>query len=80
MESVSENDIPCGMLCIGILESIASSVFPLLMKEYFNKYPEVSVEVSLGTTLELYEQLKKGILDVILLLDRPSYRPALETV
>lgn len=80
LESVSENDVPCGVLRIGILESVASSFFPPLMKEYFNKYPEVSAEVSLGTTLELYEQLEKGILDVILLLDRPVYRPALQTV
>ncbi len=80
IEAVSDNETPTGVLRIGILESVASSFFPALMEEYFRNYPKVTVEVGLGTTLELYEQLEKGLLDVILLLDRPVYRPALQTV
>lgn len=80
IETISQTCVPRGILRIGILESIASSFFPLLLEEYLKTYPEVSVEVSVGTTLELFPQLEKGLLDLIFLLDRPVFRPALQVV
>jgi hypothetical protein len=34
----------------------------------------------IGVTLELYDQLEKGNLDIIFLADRPAYHPTLKTV
>ncbi len=80
VEAVSAHCMPRGILRIGIIESIASSFFSPLLETYMKSYPDVTVEVSVGTTLELFDQLEKGLLDLILLLDRPVFRPALQTV
>lgn len=80
LESVSENDTPCGVLRIGITETIASSFFSQLLEEYLEKYPKIHIEITCSVTLELYNQLEKGSLDIIFLLDRPVYRSALQTV
>lgn len=80
IEAVSQTCVPHGILRIGVLESILSSFFPALLESYLKEYPEVSVEVSEGSTLELFEQLEKGLLDIVFLLDRPVLRPALQVV
>lgn len=80
IETVSENTTPTGTLRVGTIESIASSFLPMLLEEYLKKCPNVHIDIVIGVTLELYDQLEKGSLDLILLLDRPVYRPALKTV
>ena len=80
IESVSENDTPSGTLRIGLTETIASTFFSSLLESYLSKYPKVHFEITCGVTLELYDQLEKGNLDMVFLLDRPVYRPALQTV
>lgn len=80
LASVSEDKPPSGTVRIGITETIGGSFFSALLEEYLEKYPEIRVEIICGVTLELYDQLEKGGLDIILLLDRPIYRPALQTV
>ena len=80
IEAVSENDIPSGILPIGTLESIASSFLAELLAVYIEKYPKVQIVITVGVTLELYDFLEKGLLDVVFLFDRSVYRPALKTV
>lgn len=80
IETISSNCVPRGILRIGTIESIASSFFAPLLETYIKTYPTVSIEVTEGTTLELFSQLEKGLLDLVLLLDRPVFRPALQTV
>ena len=80
IETVSENDTPTGTLRIGTIESIATSFLPALLEEYLKKCPQVHLDIVIGVTLELYDQLEKGNLDIVFLADRPVYRPALKTV
>ena len=80
IETVSENDTPTGTLRIGTIESIASSFFPALLESYLKKCPHVHLDIVIGVTLELYDQLEKGNLDIVFLADRPAYHPALKTV
>lgn len=80
LEAVRESELPRGILRIGITETISDSFFPALLEEYLQRYPQVQVEIACGLAMELYAQLEKGSLDMIFLLDRPAYRPALETV
>ena len=80
IETVSENDTPTGTLRVGTIESIASSFLPALLEEYLKKCPHVHLDIVIGVTLELYDQLEKGNLDIVFLADRPVYRPALKTV
>ena len=80
IETVSENTTPTGTLRIGTIESIASSFLPLLLEEYLKKCPQVHLDIIIGVTLELYDQLEKGNLDIIFLADRPAYHPTLKTV
>lgn len=80
LEAVSENDMPKGILRIGITETISDSFFPALLEEYLRKYPAVQIEIACGLVLDLYDKLEKGELDLIFLLDRQAYRPALQTV
>ena len=44
------------------------------------KCPQVHLDIIIGVTLELYDQLEKGNLDIIFLADRPAYHPTLKTV
>ena len=67
IETVSENTTPTGTLRIGTIESIASSFLPLLLEEYLKKCPQVHLDIIIGVTLELYDQLEKGNLDIIFL-------------
>ena len=80
VEAISANCVPRGILRIGTIESIASSFFAHLLETYIKAYPNVSIEVTEGTTLELFDQMEKGLLDLVLLLDRPVFRLALQTV
>lgn len=57
IETVSENTTPTGTLRIGTIESIASSFLPLLLEEYLKKCPQVHLDIIIGVTLELYDQL-----------------------
>ena len=40
----------------------------------------LAAAIIIGVTLELYDQLEKGNLDIIFLADRPAYHPTLKTV
>lgn len=80
IETVSENTTPTGTLRIGTIESMASSFFPMLLEAYLKKCPQVHLDIVIGVTLELYDQLEKGNLDIVFLADRPAYHPALKTV
>lgn len=80
LEAMSDSAEVTGFLRVGIIETMSASLFPPILKEYLKTYPSVSLEIKMGTVPELLDQLEKGLLDVILVLDRPIFRPALETV
>lgn len=73
IQSISHEDKPAGELQIGILESLSVSEYTNMFKEYMKAYPQVILIVKIATTLELMEMLEKGMLDIIILLDRKVF-------
>jgi len=73
IQSVSYGGKPTGELRIGILESLSVSEYTNIIKEYMKTYPQVTLIIKIATTLELMEMLEKGVLDIIILLDRKIF-------
>ncbi|MFT8316022.1 MAG: LysR family transcriptional regulator [Clostridium sp.] len=73
IHSVSYAGKPTGELQIGILESLSVSEYTNIIKEYMVTYPEVTLIVKIATTLELMGMMEKGLLDIIILLDRKVF-------
>lgn len=73
IQAISYAGKPTGDLRIGILESISLSEYTNIIKEYMQIYPEVTLIVKIATTLELMGMLEKGLLDIIILLDRKVF-------
>lgn len=65
-----ENSCPIGRLHIGLLESISASAYMDFLGPFLKKYPQVQIKVTIDTTLHLMEKLRKGEVDVIVLVDR----------
>lgn len=80
LEEISENSSPSGLLQIGIIESIVYSTAKPILEEFLQKYPAVTLEIKIGTNRELLSLLEKGLLDAVLLIDDPIFRPDLETI
>lgn len=68
-ESVKQNDTLTGSLRLGTIDSLCSSVFPGILKEYHRRYPEVSVCVNTDTPAILMNMLNNNDIDVVYLLD-----------
>lgn len=71
---------PSGKLHLGILESISASAYMDGIENFLHHYPRVQLKVTIATTLQLMEMLKKGELDVIMLFDRPIMEPFFRTM
>lgn len=71
-ESLIRKDDPLtGELRIGTIDSICDTLFPQVLAEFYEKNPNVSVEVSVCTPSELFEGVKHNNIDIMLLLDKP---------
>lgn len=71
----SKDSDPAGFLHIGILESISASPYITMISRFLQRYPQVEMKVTIATTLQLMEMLRKGGLDLILLFDQPIHDP-----
>lgn len=80
LETISNTETPSGILQIGIIESIVFSTAKPILEEFLLKCPAVTLKVKIGTNLELLNLLEKGLLDAVLLLDSPIFRPELENI
>lgn len=78
IHSISCEGKPKGELRIGILESLSVSEYTNIIKEYIKTYAEVTLIVKIATTLELIKMLEKGLLDIIVMLDRKVFSSSLE--
>ena len=56
---------PRGRLRLGSMESTASVRLPVPMNQYLSRYPEVSLELRIGTPRELAAAVREGELDEI---------------
>lgn len=70
---------PQGVLRIGTIESLCTSLFPSLIKTYHARYPQVHIRLETASPKQLLEQLKQNSLDLVYLLDRPIYDANLYT-
>ena len=60
---------PRGVLRLGSMESTASVRLPVPMNEYLTRYPEVSIELRIGTPRELAAAVREGTLDAALVAE-----------
>ena len=69
---IRTDDMLTGELRIGTIDSICDTLFPQVLAEFYEKNPNVTVEVRVCTPSELFEGIKHNNIDIMLLLDKPS--------
>lgn len=72
-EAVSGSEELNGRICIGTIESVCSSVFPELLREYHRLYPEVAISIITDSPEALLHMMDKNVIDIVYFLDRPVY-------
>lgn len=63
------NHVPGGILKIAGIHSLCASILPQLIKEYKQEYPEVKIEVAIGSIRDVLEQVKTGSVDLGLYME-----------
>ncbi|MDN7184054.1 LysR family transcriptional regulator [Caballeronia sp. SEWSISQ10-4 2] len=58
-----------GRLSIGAMESTAAARLPALLSKYHSKWPQVELEISIGTSRSLVEDVERGHLDCAFVAD-----------
>lgn len=71
--SVSDTGELHGRLHIGTIESLCFSKLPAVLQAYWERHPKVVVHVTTGEPEFLIEQMERGELDLIYILDEPRY-------
>ena len=71
--SVSEADELHGRLHIGTIESLCSSKLPAVLHAYWQRHPQVVIHVTTGEPEFLIEEMERGELDLIYILEEPRY-------
>lgn len=69
-----------GTLRIGTVDSLATAIFPDLLYEFHQKFPQVEVIIEMGKTTTLIEKLHHNDLDMIYTLDDKVYDPSMKKV
>lgn len=80
LEAMSGNSEPSGVLKIGIVESLCTSIFKDIFKEFLMIYAKVKLVVKIGATSEIIEMLNKSQVDFIIALDNKINNPNWTTV
>ena len=71
--SVSDAGELRGRLHIGTIESLCFFKLPAVLRMYWEKHPQVVIRVTTGEPETLIEQMERGELDMIYILDEPQY-------
>lgn len=71
--SVSDAGELHGRLNIGTIESLCFFKLPAVLRMYWEKHPQVVIRVTTGEPENLIEQMERGELDLIYILDEPQY-------
>ena len=71
--SVSDGGELHGRLHIGTIESLCAFKLPAVLKMYWEQHPQVFVQVTTGEPETLIDQMERGELDLIYILDEPQY-------
>ena len=72
-DALSNPDELTGKLCLGTIESVCASVFPVLLREYHRRYPKVNIKIVTDSPEILLHMMDKNTLDIIYFLDKPVY-------
>jgi len=68
MDMAQGNLLPLsGQLSMGMIPTIGPFVMPALLPELNREYPELEIEIHEGKSADIYDQLMRGSLDVIVL-------------
>ena len=62
-----------GRLHIGTIESLCFAKLPAVLRQFWQRHPQVVVHVTTGEPETLIEQMERGDLDLIYILDEPRY-------
>lgn len=68
--ALQEDPKPSGTLKIGMVESLCSALFPDLLKQYHNLYPQVDIQVETAAPEKLLAMLDRNELDFVYILDQ----------
>ena len=71
--ALSNPDELTGKLCLGTIESVCASVFPVLLREYHRRYPKVNIKIVTDSPEILLHMMDKNTLDIVYFLDKPVY-------
>lgn len=72
-DALSNPDELTGKLCLGTIESVCASVFPVLLREYHRRYPKVNIKIVTDSPEILLHMMDKNALDIVYFLDKPVY-------
>ncbi|MDU2065631.1 MAG: LysR family transcriptional regulator [Sporomusaceae bacterium] len=61
---------PTGVLQVGIVESLCSTIYQEIIETFLLRYPKVDLIIKIATTLELVKLLQQNQVDVIVTLDK----------
>jgi DNA-binding transcriptional LysR family regulator len=62
-----------GTLVIGTIESICSTLFPPLIREYHHRYPKVNINIIIDSPEVLLNRMNSNQVDMVYFLDRRMY-------
>lgn len=62
-----------GSLVIGTIESICSTLFPPLIREYHHRYPKVNINIVIDSPEILLNMMNSNQVDMVYFLDRRMY-------
>lgn len=72
-DALSNPDELTGKLCLGTIESVCASVFPVLLREYHRRYPKVNIKIVTDSPEILLHMMDKNALDIVYFLDKAVY-------
>jgi LysR family transcriptional regulator, hydrogen peroxide-inducible genes activator len=75
----TQKEVPEGNLHLGIIPTLAPYLLPLFLKSFLEKYPKVHLKIEELTTDNLVDKLKKGLVDVGVLVT-PLHIPAIREI
>ncbi|WP_199620756.1 LysR family transcriptional regulator [Paenibacillus alkalitolerans] len=74
-EVLDDNDEPSGPLTIGATESVMIYWLPNVIMDFMNQYPKVELTLKPLDYPHISEQLKKGDIDIAMLVELSSWSP-----
>ena len=69
LRSAAGDGISLGELRLGVFSSAMTGMLPSVLKRLYDKYPELSVFVSPGSSIELCRQVSTGALDAAIVVE-----------